>query len=239
LINWAIEHLPKKMIAIPGQHDLPYHSQVNLHESAFMTLVHAGVITKVGLGDMMFVTPLLRVHGFPFGEQVRPIAAKVDGTIDVALIHHYLWVMHHKYPGAPPESRASNWTKTLAGYDIAVFGDNHDGFTTRVGDCMVYNCGCLIQCKSDERHYKPSVGLLQDSGDIWRRYLDTSGNKWIDQPDEEKVDDDRLSSAIQELIGLDADSLDFREALRRTLDSMKDLRPGVKQVLMEIMEGQQ
>ena len=36
LINWAIKHLPP-MLAVPGQHDLPYHDYKELGRSAYAT----------------------------------------------------------------------------------------------------------------------------------------------------------------------------------------------------------
>jgi len=103
LVNWAITHLPK-MVSIPGQHDLPHHSQEDIDKSAYMTLVHAGVITNHPAGRVIsFDDRKLRVHMFPWGSDVKSIEKIDDGFLNVALVHSYVWVKDHVYPGAAQE----------------------------------------------------------------------------------------------------------------------------------------
>jgi hypothetical protein len=135
----------------------------------------------------------------------------------IALIHSYVWQGRHKYPGAPASSNIHNLREKLQGFDVAVFGDNHDRFDAKIGDCRVSNCGCLIRRKSDEKHYKPAVGLLYEDGKVGRHFLDTSEDKWIDE-DVTVVESspDGLDDFIEELKGLDVVAgLDYRGELLR------------------------
>ncbi len=76
LINFAIEHLPW-MHAIPGQHDLPLHSLVDIHKSAYWTLVKAGNIWHIN-GKQQDVAGFLgTVSAFPWGVPVEPLPPPV------------------------------------------------------------------------------------------------------------------------------------------------------------------
>jgi DNA repair exonuclease SbcCD nuclease subunit len=67
LVNWAITNLPK-MIAIPGQHDLPHHSLEDAHKSSYKTLIHAGNIdTLIGVNKIHLHENDMTLHLFPWG----------------------------------------------------------------------------------------------------------------------------------------------------------------------------
>ena len=244
LVNWAIENLPE-MIAIPGQHDLPYHSLDKLEESAFWTLVQANIITPVGVDN----TPCIRlactnitVWGFPWGQKLTPMLKlnEVETNprdINVALVHSYVWVNKHRYPGAPGYQNVVEWKERLAGWDVVVFGDNHQGFACQVEGTSVINCGCLIPRKSDERDYKIKVGLIRDDGTVWRRQLDTTRDKWLDLPGEEKSipSNPGMVEFIEDLNTLSSDSLDFRDAVIRYMEE-NSTAASTKQVLTSVMD---
>lgn len=230
LINWAIQYLPT-MIAIPGQHDLPLHSLVDLKKSSYWTLVEAYVIyPHDNVGFCLF--------RFPFGEQITPPEKESRG-LNVAVAHSYIWTEGNQYTGAPNEGNLSGYTKQLEGYDVAVFGDNHKGFTAMAGDCTVYNCGCLICRKQNEREHKPAVGLLYDDGKVERHFLDVSEDKWLD--DEElplgEVNEQGLSEFIDGLGGLDAERVGFGDMVRRYV-SDGEVSDGVGKVILEALESE-
>jgi len=210
LINFAIARMPK-MIGIPGQHDLPYHSLDDVRKSAYWTLVEAGTIThligSLRMGDFC-------IHAFPWGKEIERPEEHHQDAENIALVHKYVWTKGHSYPGATPQSHA---TKTeLDGYTYGVFGDNHKGFSLG----KVYNCGGLIRRKSDERRYKPAIGMLYDDGSLERHYLDTSEDLWTGEFDLDTSDPGRdggLTDFLEELSGLDSNSLDFRESVLRYL----------------------
>ena len=243
LINWAIDHLPK-MYAIPGQHDLPHHNYEDIYRTAYWTLVGAGVIqdlrpNDVG-GELYYNSDdrgSVMMVPFPWGFTVSPIEDEKNDCppVRLAVVHKYIWQLGTGYPGAPDEARIGNSKGTLRGFDAAVFGDNHKGFDAKVGNCNVCNCGCLIRRKADEREYRPAVGLLHSDGKVTRHYLDVSEDKWIDPVDKpDSVEVEGLSEFMAELAALDADSLDFREAVNRWVSDNK-VSNDVKQLLFDIM----
>ncbi len=238
LINFAIGRLPE-MIAIPGQHDLPHHALEEIERSAFWTLVaaevvrtncEAGIISNYGMNISLF----------PWGIDIAPQNKDSNHSkkINVALRHKFVWKRGKGYPGALEESLASN-IPNLDNYDVAVFGDNHQAF-----DCaykpqsktVVVNPGCLIPRKQDERYFKPTVYLLMDDGSVELHHLDTSEDKWTDDDVfDAEVELAGMECFLSELRNLDADSLDFEQAVKQYCDTY-EISEQTKSLLFDSME---
>ncbi len=150
------------------------------------------------------------------------------------MAHRYVWHGSAKYPTAPIESNVGQLSDVLAGYDVALFGDNHIGFHHRTkSGCLVWNNGAVINRKSDRRNYRPRVGLLMEDGTVENHYLDVSKDVWIDEgedPVEEENSD--LTAFLDDLKGIEGDSLDFTEAVHRFLEENK-VSGAVRKILLE------
>ncbi len=249
LVNFAIRAISefKQVLAIPGQHDLPYHNIFNIYQSAYATLIESYMIEPdlMTHGWARIEEPtkrgwieLARLHGFPWGTEITPNESrKSDDEIHIIVAHQYIWAGKHRYTKAPEELRLDHLKDKLKGYDVAVFGDNHDGFITKIGNCNVINCGCLIQRRVDERDYKPMVGLIYDDGTIKPHYLDTSKDIWLEEEGSELVgNSEGLDLLLNELRELNPDSLDFREAIERYTEN-EEVDKEVKEVIEEAMDG--
>lgn len=240
LLNWAIANLPH-MYAVPGQHDLPCHSLKDLRKTGYYNLVQAGVVTDLKPGEPVEVpggTPL-RLHGFPWGVPVTPLKEPHDLTLEVAVIHAFVWTEKTGYSGALSQSRLGRWKSRLDGYDVAVFGDNHKPFRqplmTRANKAtmVVYNCGGFQRRRSDEKTYRPSVGLLHSDGSVTRHYLNVSQDKFSDAETElERLPG--MNGVIEELGKAADDALDFAAELRRRLSGLPE---GVRTAVLEALEG--
>ena len=125
---------------------------------------------------------------------------------------------------------------------MALFGDNHRGFTDDRFDCTVFNAGCLIRRRTDERDYSPAVGLLYEDGSVERRELKSAkDDQWTDVSESKEAEvemfenEEGLKRFIAELADLGADSLDFRVAVDGFL-SGNDVSDGTRKILLEAME---
>ena len=188
LINWAMDNLPDNFWAIPGQHDLPAHNYEDIRKSAYWTLIQSKCIHH-----MHPQTPTLiesngyefLVFGYPYEYYLEPIKQRTDNMIYVALIHEYCWIKGYSYPGAKNGKLRGGQKYVInnryKGYDTIIFGDNHQGFVTTIGQTHIMNCGSLIRLKSDQIDYKPQVGLLYSDGSIQSYYLDITTDKFIDK----------------------------------------------------------
>jgi hypothetical protein len=227
LINFLIERLPDRMFAIPGQHDLPTHRYEERGRSPYATLAMANKIEDIVAGQPRYIpfapyngldNPALVLHPFPWGHEITPYTGdKKSGEIHLAVVHSYIWTKNCSYPGAPEEKQAETYRPKLVGYDAAVFGDNHIGFML---GSRIINCGTFMRRKSDEKTYRPMVGILYDDRHIEPHYLDVSADLWLDdapsRPEEDQAAD--TSGVIAALRQLGSDALDFRAVLRQLMD---------------------
>lgn len=238
LINFALAYLPR-MYAVPGQHDLPHHSYEDIRKSAYWTLVEAGKIVDLKPGEPLSIGPL-RLWGFPWGTPVVPCDKPHDVALEVAVIHAYVWVRNCGYFGAPEEKLVSGYKKSLRGYNVAVFGDNHQGF--RVNPTIgqeILNCGGFMRRKSDERDYRPRVGLLHLNGHITRHFLDVSKDKFLGEDEVPRLlGNNGIESAalIEELSALGDAAIDFADTVRGLLER-KTVPPAVKRIVLAALEG--
>jgi hypothetical protein len=231
LVNHVIEQLPEGW-AIAGQHDLPYHNYDDIKKSGLWTLVLADKVSLLDPGIAYLVNEDLYAVGYPWGwadkiihpEKVQtPVKSHSEKPIYLAVIHSYIYTKSTCYRNPPPEARWNKWIHRLKGYDAAVFGDNHQGFSIfNGGHCPIFNCGTFMRRKADEINYTPQVGLLFADGHFESHYLDTSDDKFIDSENllkslkimEEKYD---FHDFVNELSSLSQNPIDFIDTLKRAL----------------------
>ena len=232
LINFAIENLPK-MYAIPGQHDLPYHDYENLQKSAYKTLMMAGNITTSN--EIGWPIGNLVLTGFPWNAKITPPIKTLKDKLSVAVVHKYIWAVGINYPGASKESNVSGFKKELARYNTAIFGDNHKSFSSVIGQCFTYNCGCLIKRHQDDRDTSNGVGLLMSNGSVKFHELDYSEDVWIDDPEEKTTAiSPELEEFVTELMDMQTSNLDFREVVLNYILDNK-VEAGVAKLIKELI----
>lgn len=234
-INFALHHLPP-MIGVPGQHDLPYHDYNQIKKSAFWTVVSSGRIILLEPGQPYAVGNMI-LHGFPWGAPITPCPQpNNDFGINIAVVHSYIWRKGKCFPGAPEAKRVGSYAAKLKGYETAIFGDNHKGFSCRLGRSYVFNCGGFMRRKSDEIAYEPQVGLIMSNGEVVPHYLDTSLDKFEAVGQEVETQEWDPNAFIQELGGLEQVGLDFRDLTHRYLD-FHDISSGVRKIILRSMEN--
>lgn len=232
LINLALDELPKYCYAIPGQHDLPYHSSKSVGDSAYGTLCKAGKIRD--MGSSRFLINDICVHAFPWGV---PFANRRHrkNHLNIAVAHQYFWKAGHGYVGADEKKSASVLKQELDFFDACFFGDNHQGFM--LGD-NVMNCGTFFRRKSDEIQYKPQVGLLSSKGKIYQYFLQRDDDQFIDVDQafelvESAID---MTDFMQALSKMGQDSLDFLANVQRFLQDNK-IDVNVAKKVMEAVDA--
>jgi DNA repair exonuclease SbcCD nuclease subunit len=238
LVNWMADHMPT-IWGIPGQHDLPFHRYEDIKKSAFWTLVKLGKIHLIKPGETVeFQKQKMIVHGFPWGFPVKPCDEVQNGYIKVALIHAYCWMPLYSYPNAPTENLAGSWMEKLKGYDVAVFGDNHKGFSISGTPPKIINGGTTICRKYDEKDYRPFVGTICNDGSIGRMYLDTTKDRWIEVVNPNKLDDvtAAYTDIAKELGQLGDAAVNFGEAVKWYIEKNKVTRDEVRKIILEALE---
>lgn len=235
LINFALQYLPP-LIAIPGQHDLPWHGLEEIRRSAYWTLVENGRVWNLEPGMWLEFGPLA-LYSFPWGIPLQP-PLPAPGLVPVLIGHQYVWSDGcGGFPGAPEAGKLENLMPILGQYRAAIFGDNHQGFLQRLrgklqgqeapADCIIFNCGGFLRRRSDERNRNAAVGVLQVSLPFSEASrcrvivvgLPNDREKWVDRPVAEPVVASReaMDAFLGDLGGLcvGRSGMEFVELLRR------------------------
>lgn len=238
LINFALEALPRRMIAIPGQHDLPYHNLGDWQRSGFGVLVRAGHLVYLTPDEAHQLNGIW-VWGFPWGVPIVPRHPRRDDNIQVAVVHAYIWQKGKGYPGAREDQRITAYADQLKGYDVAVFGDNHKGFTGWAGHTLVHNNGGLMRRKSDEVDYHPRCGLLYRNGEMESLHFNLKEEVFA--ADTKTVikehDDEAMRKFLDDIGGLEKSSLDFKDALRQWLQAHQGkTSAGVQSLILKALD---
>lgn len=243
LINLALLHLPECYVVV-GQHDIPHHRFQDLKKSAIFTLASAGKVILLGPKEIIEVrsSPPLRLHGFHWKVPISPCESPHDLILEIAVVHQYVWSERKKnsgYVGVTEDKELGSLQQNLQGYDVVVFGDNHQPFTFSKKDergMSVINCGSLMRRKKDEINHKPSVGLIYSDGTVKRHYLDCSQDKFLEESELDKILGSLdMEDLITELGNLGDVSLDFREAVSRCLGE-GDFKMELKDIIFAALE---
>ena len=232
-VNWAMDHVPF-MFSISGQHDTVSHRLDQLHKSAYRTLDKAGTIEDIGHGSVEYEgLSYMRFFGFPWGVEIEsPI--RYQG-FNLAVVHQFVWTDEvNRHAGAGEDKYLRSFAKKCESFDAVVIGDNHCSWISG----KFINCGTFLRRKSDERQYKPMIGILYEDGTIKPHYLDCSQDKFLDddvivRQAESAMGD--LSGFVNELRLLGMDALDFRQAIKHRMDQM-DVDRKVRELVMEVMQ---
>lgn len=230
LINFALGELPP-MYSVAGNHDLPNHRLEDLRKSAYCTLMKAGVVKNLLPGQPVELDAKgvpLRLHGYPWSTEVRPRAKDATGalSIDVAVIHAYVWRAGAGHLHARQEDLSKNWRHRLLGYDVAHFGDNHCPVHIHKPGLTIFNPGTFFRRRIDEREHRPHVGLLMRDGTVEPHYLDVSQDKFLEPSEVVQAglaasDTADFEGVVDLLVNLADSAADFKEAVRWALAELK------------------
>lgn len=157
---WALLNLPDKIITVPGNHDLKYHS-LNLYtKGSLHVLEAAGKIIVLKKPDNIYSFSHegnnIQITGFPYEELLEPPkCAKV--LRHVAIIHaHVGLTLPSNIEGYTPKQLL----KCMPGYDLIVSGHNHETFIHRSNEGrLVINPGSPFRMFADQENAKPCIFL--------------------------------------------------------------------------------
>lgn len=215
LLNLAIDHLPSCHL-ICGNHELRFHSMELFDKSCLGSLTRHDKFTLMSeplvIGDYEFV-------GFNFGDEFKPYEGD---KIGVAVCHELAYETE-PFPGAPKENNIKSMAKKLGGFKYLSIGDNHDKFTTKVGDLTIVNHGSLMRLTANQIDYQPSVFVLYDDGSVEAIDVPIENDKISREHLEMKeIKDERIGAFVESIkdSNLSVD-LNFIENLKINLASNK------------------
>lgn len=223
VINAFLKFIPEGY-AIPGQHDLPLHSYDDIGKSAYYNLCLHDRIQNMLPGARIVLDDMV-LYGFPFGYEIES-CERYKGNkhkLHIAIAHEYKFILNHSYKTVTVGHMLGRGKFRIIdnkwnGYDIVIYGDNHHGWSGKIPKCKTtfFNCGSLMRRRSDQKDYKPQIGLIYKDGSVKPWKLDISKDKYLKTLDtkgkKELLD---MEDFLDELSKLGDSALDFTEAMKR------------------------
>ena len=210
LCSFAFRYLPKPFIAIPGQHDLPEHSLKQWSRSALplLSFFDETMIISSEIEGWENTGRLL-ILGKPygtlkdFGPDRIPNFPYLPAYRKVLILHELVW------KGRRPswDKGKGSWTdKELLNkfgehFDLILTGDNHEGFVTRKGNCLLVNPGSVMRRTADQANYQPRCYLYYAvENDVEPVYFPIAmGVHTREHIDRRKERDERIAAYIERM----------------------------------------
>lgn len=169
LSSRAFRSVPKDMITIPGNHDLPKHSLQLYGESGLhllgSTRTDITVITEPSI-DSYVIREGFQVRGFPYGtfdpKLKFPDKKKnpEPDAVKILILHEFVWPgLKPPFPDAPGYMAQALLRRFHKSFDVIITGDNHRGFVESYEDCLLINPGSMMRSTADLAQYQPRCYL--------------------------------------------------------------------------------
>ena len=237
MITFAIRYLPRPIVSVRGQHDLPNHSMELADKSAYETLLEAGTIA--GEPEFMSLPGTYQMAGFNWGE-VMPPSPIVPTLVArcIAVIHVTVWEVP-LVPGQAP-GQATQYLKAHTGWDLILTGDNHQTFVVRDGSRLLVNPGSLMRMRADQMDHRPSVFLYYANDNRVEQVFVPIADGVISREhiEVQKQHEQRVSSFIARLERGDMEvGMSFIDNMTEYLRvNSATIEPGVRDFVLKCME---
>lgn len=213
LVTWCMEHLPKNVVCIPGQHDLLGHAYSRRTEGAYGALVKSGHISDLAVGGWAELDENTDMLALPWGHYGLP-ETKSDKPIRIIMLHKYVWAtVKSKYVGAEEHSRVTGLSGLAEYASVVSIGDNHIAWKAGI----FHNHGSLFCMTSAQKEHTHYVGIVYSDGSTDFVRFPESSVEWVEVP-EWKARESGSAGLVQELETLESDSVSFEQQLRITGD---------------------
>ena len=211
-----------KLYIICGNHDLPYHSSLNLSKSAVGVLLNSENIYKVaGYSD--------DVAGANFDEE----------TENKRIVFKHILTFKDESE-IPPNVDAVTAQDLLDEFDKAKYiftGDNHHSFIYKKNGKIVINPGCLIRRNSDFKSYIPIIYYVDEKENVCESFEIIDNEDLIDDSYilQENERNERIESFVDKLKKTKGVSLDFIDNVQNEMKHNK-FETELVQVVDELLE---
>lgn len=153
-----LKKAPFKILVVPGQHDLRYHTK-GLNNTSLGNLIASGHVT------LLSPDKVTTVRGIEFVGRGWEEEITISG--DVLITHQMVTRKGPLWPGHADFISAPALLHKYKAYSCIISGDNHitHSFETKVGQRQIQiNCGSIMRSKKDQLNHKPKVWLIDTDG---------------------------------------------------------------------------
>jgi hypothetical protein len=148
LSRWPVLRLH----TIYGQHDMRFHSS-DIDNTPLGALAWSGFVTTIPNEGIRAVGDVY-LYGMSWGQEIPEILDEEGCHI---LVAHRMVIEDEKLWEGQEEFERSAVLLRKTKFDLIVTGDNHRGFTCRVGDRWLVNAGSLCRTTTDQVKHHPAA----------------------------------------------------------------------------------
>lgn len=234
LICFAFRYLPKRLICVAGQHDLPQHSLEQMDKSAFGVLLEADRLRGKENHTICTANDYWHCFLFHWGQE---IAETEFDERNVAIAHQMVWHHTKPYPDVDPQSEALRVLRSHPGYQLIVTGDNHQSFAVKSQGRLLINPGSMMRMRADQADYKPRIYLWHGGDDYSTEDFPIEPGVVVRDHIERKEErEQRITAFVSRLVGIGEVGLSFRDNLTKFM-RVNHTRLAVKKLVETSLEG--
>lgn len=226
-----------RMIAIPGNHDLPSHRIELLNHSSFGVLQAAKIIKFTG-DESFLLTSNTEVHLYPWGTALKGLFGMMTGSSGnsgrdrIAIIHD----MVTETKGEPwiDSTMGGRILRKAKGFKLILTGHNHKAFVIKSRGKLLVNPGSMMRTSADQIGYRPRVYLWDEkTNEVEAVYLPIEKGV-IDRShlDSKERRETRMSAFVERLVDDYEISLSFEKNLEEFF-SMNKTPKSVRELIWD------
>jgi len=227
-----------RIVAIPGQHDLPAHDLSRWNEEALGVLHEAGAVDILTSKPERVGSALIVPKPYGVGEVEAVCAGEEECVI---LMAHQLVFPEVPHWAEGEAVRAEDLLDSCGWADLILCGDNHQTFVVAKGSRVLISPGSLLRLRIDQLTHRPAVFLYDERRKRLVRRLRLRVNGDILREEYVEVWDRKLDleEFIDSLKAKVVEGVDFEENLKRFMAENQvsdDVREKILAVLEEVKE---
>lgn len=236
--------------AIPGNHDLPYHSLDHIESSSFETLIEAGLfkplyVNRDSNNPINYCVktrkapkrPGLKIIGVPFGLDIPEKDFRTDlSDRQVLVTHTFVYEKEEPFPNAPG-GRGVALLKKYPMYDLIITGDNHEPFVVKYKGRVLVNPGSIFRWSAAQINHKPRVYLYDAKENKVKPHflqIDTDVIS-TDHIERKNEIEERIKEFSSKMLDVDIIGLDFAQNLQSHFEKY-DVPKEVQKIIWEALE---
>ncbi len=233
--NWLLEKFISlvnihkvKIIAIPGQHDLPEHRSDYWKKSGCGVLHEAGVITLLGNHNPTFQMNDFFINAFGYGDNIHKPSNIFP--IQIAMIHQMVIKDKPLWAGQIA-SKGKELLQKFPEYSLILSGDNHQFFIVKHKGRLLVNPGSMMIMSQDQIDHKPRVyKWFAELNEVEIIYLPMSENIVV-----QKKDND-MEAFVSHVTNNFEIGLSFEKNMEEYLNTDLTIQKSVKDIIWKVIQ---
>jgi DNA repair exonuclease SbcCD nuclease subunit len=243
LVAWAIKHLPKNIITIPGNHELPGHNIALYEKTNLHVLECAGVIDVLknhSVIHSVISDNSIWICGYAYNNVPKNYIHQLN-NIDGP----YLLILHEMFldPGEKKNPHVESWGSIqkffteLENCKGVISGHNHQSFLIQHNGKFFLSPGSIFRMDADQMEQEPKIWIWDSETNEVESVIIPHDKKVVSRKhlDVVKEKDKRIESFVNRINTDYKIDLSFEKNMERFIQKNKTRKP-VSEIIWGSME---